>query len=383
VRMMGFYWRNSDHSHAAEMFRVAVEAASNAMIIINKEGRIELVNAETEDLFGYSRDELVGEPVEILLPEHYRASHLEDRQAFFEDPKARAMGRGRDLVGRRKDGAEIPVEIGLKPIETEEGMFVAASLISISDRIRTVKELRRTTADLERSNAELEQFAYVASHDLQEPLRAIEGCAQLLRERYLDKLGSLGDKLITHTIDGVVRMQALINDLLTFSSLETRGNLYEHTDCGAVLEVVLTNLSATVEETKAQITHDALPNILADETQLIQLFQNLISNALRFRGDRNPQIHIAAMRRKDEWQFSVQDNGIGIEPQYFERIFHVFQRLHTRREYPGTGIGLAVCKKIVERHGGRIWVESEPAKGSVFSFTIPKHPDSGQMKFEF
>jgi light-regulated signal transduction histidine kinase (bacteriophytochrome) len=236
---------------------------------------------------------------------------------------------------------------------------------------------------LERSNAELEEFAYVASHDLQEPLRAIEGCAQLLRERYLDKLGSLGDKLITHTVEGVVRMQALIDDLLTFSRLETRGNLFEHTDCSAVLELVLSNLSAAVEKTKAVITHDAMPNILADETQLIQLFQNLISNALKFCGDRNPRIHIAAISKRNEWFFSVQDNGIGIDPQHFERIFHVFQRLHTRREYPGTGIGLAVCKKIVQRHGGRIWVESEPTKGSIFYFTIPKHPDSGQMKFEF
>lgn len=375
--------KTSAHSHIAEKFRIAVEAASNAMIIINQEGKIELVNTEAEDLFGYSKDELVGESIETLVPEQYRMSHLEDRKTFFKNPNARTMGGGRDLLGRRKDGVEVNVEIGLKPIETDEGLFVAASLINISERIRNTEELRRTTAELRRSNAELEQFAYVASHDLQEPLRAIEGCAQLLRERYLDKLGSLGEKLITHTIDGVVRMQALIDDLLTFSRLETRDNLLEHTDCAAVLEIVLTNLSATKQKAEAEITHDALPNILADKSQLIQLFQNLISNALKFCGDRNPRIHIAAVRKRDGWLFSVSDNGIGIEPRYFERIFHVFQRLHTRREYPGTGIGLAVCKKIVQRHGGQIWVESEPGKGSIFYFNIPKNQDLGQMNFEF
>jgi light-regulated signal transduction histidine kinase (bacteriophytochrome) len=185
-----------------------------------------------------------------------------------------------------------------------QGVFAAAR--DVTDRKRVEEKLKVYSDKLERSNRELQDFAQVASHDLQEPLRAIEGCAQLLRERYLDKLGSLGDRLITHTVDGVVRMQALLDDLLTFSKLETRGNLFEHTDCAAFLEVVLTNLSPSMEKTKAVITHDALPNILADETQLIQLFQNLISNALKFCGDRNPRIHIAATSKRNEWFFSVR-----------------------------------------------------------------------------
>jgi light-regulated signal transduction histidine kinase (bacteriophytochrome) len=225
---------------------------------------------------------------------------------------------------------------------------------------------------LARSNAELEQFAYVASHDLQEPLRAVASMLQLLQQRYGSQLDARADEFISHAVEGAARMQTLITDLLAFSRVGTRGQSFQLTDCSTSLTEALANLAVAVQESEAIITHDGLPTVMADRTQLTQLFQNLISNAIKFRrnGDA-PAVHIGVAQKEGEYLFAVRDNGIGMEAQYFERIFGVFQRLHTRREYAGTGIGLAVCKKIVERHGGRIWVESQPGQGSTFYFTLP------------
>ena len=233
------------------------------------------------------------------------------------------------------------------------------------------QRVQERTAELRQSNAELEQFAYVASHDLQEPLRAVAGTVQLLQQRYQGKLDARADEFIAHAIDGATRMQTLINDLLTYSRVGTRGKPFEPTDVSTTLKDALANLAVAIRESGAVVTHDALPTVTAERTQLIQLFQNLVGNALKFRSERPPEIHIGVERQDSEWVFSVRDNGIGMEAQYCERIFGVFQRLHTRREYPGTGIGLAICKKIVERHGGRIWVTSEPGRGSTFHFSIP------------
>jgi signal transduction histidine kinase/DNA-binding response OmpR family regulator len=248
----------------------------------------------------------------------------------------------------------------------------------ITERKRVEQELKQTMAELAHSNKELEQFAYVASHDLQEPLRMVTSYVQLLARRYQGKLDADADEFIAYAVDGATRMQALINDLLAYSRVGTRGKPFEPTDCEAVLDQALANLQVAIEDNGAVVTHDPLPTVMADGTQLVQLFQNLIGNAIKFRGDESPRVHISAHRqsaienrKSDEWVFSVRDNGIGIDPEYHERIFIIFQRLHTREEYPGTGIGLSVCRKIVERHGGRIWVESQPGKGSTFYFTIP------------
>ena len=243
----------------------------------------------------------------------------------------------------------------------------------ITDRKRAQSVLRAAYDELARSNAELQQFAYVASHDLQEPLRMIGSYTQLLERRYGDKLDADAHEFMGFIVDGATRMKQLIEDLLAYSRVGTRGKELRVIPAQGALDRALVNLRASVESSDAQITHDALPDVSADDTQLTQLFQNLIGNAIKFRKkDETLRIHIGVRDEKDEWRFSVSDNGIGIERQYFERIFMVFQRLHTRDEYPGTGIGLAICKKVVDRHRGRIWVESVQGKGSTFVFTLPK-----------
>ncbi len=239
----------------------------------------------------------------------------------------------------------------------------------ISDRKRTEEKLKQTMADFARSNAELEQFAYVASHDLQEPLLTITSFAQLLAKHYKGKLDKDADEFIDYIVDGGTRLQSMINDLLMYSRVGTRGKPFELTDCEMIFDQAVANLKAAIEESGAVVTHDPLPTLMADSSQMVQVFQNLISNAIKFRSKETPRIHISTEQKGNDWVFSVRDNGIGIAPEFFETIFMIFQRLHS--EYPGTGMGLAICKKIVERHGGRIWVESEVGKGSTFYFTIP------------
>lgn len=239
------------------------------------------------------------------------------------------------------------------------------------DLLHAQQSLEESIAELARSNADLQQFAYVASHDLQEPLRMIASYTQLLAKRYKGKLDTDADDFIGYAVEGASRMQRLINDLLAYSRVTTQGKVFEQVDCNQILEDVLSNLQIAIKENRAVVTHDALPVVTADGGQLGQLFQNLIGNAIKFHGEEPPRVHVSVELRNNEWQFSVLDNGIGVDPQYAERIFVIFQRLHNREEYPGTGIGLAVCKKIVERHGGRIWMQSPIGRGSIFYFTLP------------
>jgi PAS domain S-box-containing protein len=255
-----------------------------------------------------------------------------------------------------------------------ESNKVAIVFNDITERKKAEEILKLKLEELSRSNAELEQFAYVSSHDLQEPLRMISSYLQLLQRRYQGKIDEKADKYIYFAVDGAARMQVLINDLLEFSRVTTKAKEPEPTDCEFLLNQVLLNLELFIKENKATMSHDSLPEVMADNTQLAQVFQNLIANGIKFHSEEAPKIHISAEKKANEWVFSVKDNGIGIDPQYSEKIFEVFKRLHRKEEYPGTGIGLAICKKIVERHRGYIWVESELGKGSTFYFTLPINP---------
>ena len=254
-----------------------------------------------------------------------------------------------------------------------KALKMVGTVQDITDRKKAEEELKATLKDLKRSNTELEQFAYVASHDLQEPLRMVTSFTQLLQNRYQDKLDEDANDFINYAVDGATRMQNLISDLLMFSRVGTRGKPFKNTDMSAVLEGVITTFRQIIKETNVTLTHNPLPMIFADESQMIQLLQNLISNAIKFhKEEESPVVHISAKLQKNQWIFSVRDNGIGINSQYFDRIFIIFQRLHKKDEFDGTGIGLAICKKIIERHKGKIWVESELGKGSTFYFSIPK-----------
>jgi light-regulated signal transduction histidine kinase (bacteriophytochrome) len=239
------------------------------------------------------------------------------------------------------------------------------------DNAQLFGEIQRWAQELTRSNAELEHFAYIASHDLQEPLRMITSYMQLLERRYSGKLDDDASEFIGYAVDGATRMQGLINGLLAYSRVARQGEKFKTTDCNAVVESALENLQVSIEESGTEIERGEMPIVMGDETQLVQLFQNLIGNAIKFTDNHKPKIAIHAEQRDGDWLFSVKDNGIGISSENIDRIFMVFQRLHSRKEYPGTGIGLAVCKKIVERHQGQIWVESEPGEGSTFYFTLP------------
>lgn len=239
------------------------------------------------------------------------------------------------------------------------------------ERLQAMEKLKHLTRDLERSNSELQQFAYAASHDLTEPLRMISSYLELLNSRAHEKLGAEEEEFIGYALDGARRMQALVKDLLEYARVDTRGRPLEPTDSERVLETVLANLKLAISENRAVIEHEPMPVVKGDRAQLMLVFQNLIGNAIKFRGKADPRIHVGARQDNGEWIFQVKDNGIGIEPKNFSRLFVLFQRLHTRQEYPGTGMGLAICKKIVERHGGRIWVESKPNEGSTFFFTLP------------
>lgn len=342
-----------------------------AIYLLDAHGRVVSWNAGAERLKGYHSDEIVGQ-------DYAKFFTLEDQQS--NKPKhlltiAKSEGGVKNEGWRvKKDGSPFWADTVITALRNEDGSLYGFAKITrdLTERKQAEEKLNYTLADLERSNRELEQFAYVASHDLQEPLRMVSSYTQLLAQRYEGELDEKAKKYIDYATDGAIRMQRLINDLLAYSRVGTRGKPPESTDSHAVLGEAIRNLAASIEDNHAIITNDDLPTVHADASQLAQVFQNLIANAIKFRSKKHPRIHVAARDQGGEWIFSVKDNGIGIEQQYADRVFVIFQRLHTREEYPGTGIGLALCKRIVERHGGRIWFESKPGKGSTFSFTIPK-----------
>jgi len=348
-------------------YRRLFEATRDGILILDADsGQLVDVNPFIKEMLGYSHEELLGKKIwEIGIFKNIAAS----KESFLE-LQNKGYVRFENMPLETKDGHRISVEFVSNVYLVDQKKLIQCNIRDITDRVRAEEGLKNLAKELARSNKDLEQFAYVASHDLQEPLRMIAGYTQLLQRRYKDKLDEDANQFIYYTVDGVMRMQSLINDLLAYSRLNTGSEALKFVDCREVLDEVLAALQMTIEESGAAIKLGPMPNIRADKGQLFQLFQNLISNAIKFRGDEPLLINITAKPQDKQWLFSVSDNGIGMEPQYLERIFIIFQRLHTQDKYAGTGIGLAICKKIVERHGGRIWVESMPGKGSTFYFII-------------
>jgi PAS domain S-box-containing protein len=501
--------RNAAAKHLAQMesrYRGLLEAAPDAMVVVNAAGEIVLLNAQAEKQFGYRRDELLGQKVKNIIPEGFAERLIADGTRTAAAALAQQIGTGIELTARRKDGSDFPIEIMLSPLENAEGILVTAAIRDITEKklaqegiqqqqhllqliiesiadgvvvadcngkfllfnsaakrclgigavdaapdqwseqygtyfpdavtpypsgdlplVRALrgenvdstevfvrnaavpdgrwlyiiggplrdesgalrggvvvlhditehkkadKQLLKTVAELKRSNDELQQFASVASHDLQEPLRMVASYTQLLAKRYKGRLDADADEFIGYAVDGSNRMQGLIQDLLAYSRAGTNGKALHEISSETALQEALSNLRATMEESGALVTHDALPAITTDVTQLAQVFQNLVGNAIKYRSAEIPHIHVSAEKTDGkEWIFSVRDNGLGIDPQYFERIFILFQRLHGQTEFKGSGIGLTICKKIVERLGGRIWVASQPGVGSTFFFALPE-----------
>ncbi len=356
-------------------FAGIVSISTDAIVSVDEAQRIIFFNQGAEQTFGYTADEALGQRLKMLIPPASRGPHEAQVREFGDGPvAARRMGERGHITGLRKNGEIFPADASISRIEVDGARIYTAVLRDITERIRAEEVLARQAEELARSNAELEQFAYVASHDLQEPLRMVASYTQLLARRYHGRLDADADEFIAYAVDGVTRMQALINDLLAYSRVGTRQVAAGPADAEAILQRVLAALRPAMDDAGATVTHDPLPTVTADGVQLGQLFQNLVANAIKFRGGQAPHVHVGARRGADEWVFSVRDNGIGIAREYQERIFVIFQRLHSRAEYPGTGIGLSICKKIVERHGGRIWLESEPGAGTTFFFTLPDAP---------
>ncbi|MGB6946322.1 MAG: ATP-binding protein [Bryobacteraceae bacterium] len=373
-------------------FRSLLEAAPDAMIISDAEGCISLANSQAEIMFAFPREELVGQNIRMLVP---------DWSSHSRAPLNGLAGQvsPTELWARRKSGHQFPVEISLSPLQTEEGLLLTSAIRDVTERRRADEAIRELNATLEQrvtertqellrsnealrqSNDDLNQFAYAASHDLQEPLRMVALYSQMLQRKYLGKLDGNADQYISYIVGGARRMEMLLKDLLTYSqtgsSAEGPAGTVDFID---VIRKVLLNLQASVEQSGAMITWDAIPAVHAHEIRLVQLLQNLVGNAIKYRSDDSPRIHISAQWREPDWILSVQDNGIGIAPEYAQQIFKIFKRLHGQ-DYPGTGIGLAICQRIVETYGGRIWVESN-GKGSCFNFTLPPAQDEAAPPVE-
>jgi len=354
-----------------ERFRRTFELADSGLAHVSLDGRFLRVNRRMCEIFGYSEAELRQLTAKDI-------SHPEDRD-LADGPRARLLAgeiESARLDKRyfRKDGRLIWVNIAIA-MERDAGgrpLYAISVLDDITERKNAEAALHEAHEELKRSNSELEQFAYVASHDLQEPLRMVSSYAQLLGRRYGDKLGTDAREFMGYIVDGAARMKQLIEDLLAYSRVGTKSRDFKPIELEKALSRALANLKAAIDESGAAVTHDPLPTLPADPVQLAQVFQNLIGNALKFRSQSAPKVHVAVHDLGEACEIAVRDNGIGIEPQYFERIFMVFQRLHDKGQYPGTGIGLAICKKVVDRHGGRIWGDGRPGQGAKFTFTLPR-----------
>ncbi len=370
-----------------------LESAPDAIVIVDPEGRMVVANRLAEEMFGYGREELVGQPVELLVPERLRSLHVQQRLDYTQHPRTRPMGHGQGLMGRRRDGSEFPAEISLSPLETAQGRLVISIIRDVTERKRAEEEIRSAlrekemllkengdleqrvrerTAALQAANEELAAFAYSVSHDLRAPLRGIHGYVHLLEEELGDRLETEGSRLLGVVKGESLRMTRLIEDLLRFSRLGRQRVRKTSVDLVELAQVVFTQATSMVDGPRPQLELDALPQVSGDATLLRQVLANLIDNAIKFsRHSETPLIQIGGWSDSHEIVCYVKDNGVGFDPGFSHKLFTVFQRLHSEDEFEGTGIGLTLVQRIIRRHGGRVWAEGQPNAGATFYFSLP------------
>jgi PAS domain S-box-containing protein len=354
-------------------YKAVFDSAPDGVIITDQQGIILQVNNQAEKLFGYSKNELIDQKIELLIPSRLHSRHVGQRSGYASSPSAREMGATKELWASRKDGSEFAVEISLSPIKLENKTLFSAAIRDVTDKKKAESEIAAQNKKLQLQNKELEQFTYLASHDLQEPLRTLISFSGLIKEEYTGKLDEELSQYIDFIYQSSNRMQDLVKGLMDYSRI---GKIKElaSIDCDKVLCEVLSDMSMIIKEKNAQITVSKLPQIYGYPTEIRLILQNLISNSLKFTKTGSiPEININGKEADDNWHFSIQDNGIGIDEQNIGKIFKIFRRLHNRNQYEGTGIGLSHCEKIIDLHGGTIWVDSKLGEGSVFNFTIPKN----------
>jgi len=377
---------NRDITHRKreeEKFRNLLESAPDAIVIVDSRGRIQLVNAQTERLFGYTRAELSGQRVEMLIPSRYQASHVTSREEYVRSPHPRAMGAGLELYGRHKDGNEIPVEVSLSPLQTEEGTLISSAIRDVSSRRRIEEEirklnseLRQKVAELSAANRDLESFSYSVSHDLRAPLRHIDGFARILKEEHASQLSEEGIRYLDRVLQAANHMGQLVDDLLNLARIGRKDMVRQRVRLDELVCEAMADLPPEVSERQIEWRIEPLAEAECDPGLVKLVLVNLLSNAVKFTKDRQPAVIEVGTRDTEKGKaFVVRDNGVGFDPKYADKLFGVFQRLHRQEDFAGTGIGLATVQRIVHRHGGEVWAESAPGQGAAFFFTLePRVP---------
>jgi PAS domain S-box-containing protein len=354
-------------------YKTVFNSAPDGVIITDQQGSILLTNNQVGKLFGYTKSELLNQKIELLIPKRFHSNHIDHRSGYASNPSVRGMGATKELWASRKDGSEFVVEISLSPIKLADRTLISAAIRDVTDKKKAESEIAAQNKKLQLQNKELEQFTYLASHDLQEPLRTLISFSSIIKEEYTGKLDEEFNQYIDFIYESSNRMQDLVKGLMDYSRI---GKVKELAaiDCDKIIYEVLSDMSTVIKEKKAQITVSKLPVIYGYPTEIRLIFQNLISNSLKFTKKGSiPEINVNAKEVNDNWHFSIQDNGIGIDEKNISKIFKIFKRLNNRDQYEGTGIGLSHCEKIIDLHGGSIWVDSKLGQGSVFNFTIPKN----------